>query len=152
MDVFSYFGGFNLKGDLMKKWIASLCVAVVGLVGTGSALANDFKDLRAKMTAARESLITMATDKAKRGADQQKRVKDTADVVSAAIAELKAPAGKEAQFKDMVDTWAAFEKTRETELVPAILAGKDDEALKIAGGIQKERFAKCLSLVGELGG
>lgn len=136
----------------MKKWIASLCVAVVALAGSGIAHANDFKDLRAKMTAARESLITMTTDKTKRGPDQQKLVKDTADAVSAAITKLKAPAGKEAQFKEMVDTWNAFKKTRETELVPLILAGKDDDALKIAGGIQKERFGKCLSLVGELGG
>ncbi len=136
----------------MKKWIASLCVAVVALVGTSTAMANDFKDLRAKMTSARESLITMTTDKTKRGADQQKLVKDTADAVSAAITKLKAPAGKEVQFKEMVDTWNAFKKTRETELVPLILAGKDDEALKIAGGIQKQRFSQCLSLVGDLGG
>lgn len=136
----------------MKKWIVSLCVAVVAMAGTSSALANDFKDLRAKMTAARESLITMTTDKTKRGPDQQKLVKDTADAVSAAIAKLKAPAGKEAQFKEMVDTWNAFKKTRETELVPLILAGKEDDALKIAGGIQKQRFAQCLSLVGDLGG
>jgi hypothetical protein len=136
----------------MKKWIASLCVAVLTMLATSAAMANDFKDLRAKMTSARESLITMTTDKTKRGADQQKLVKDTADAVSAAISKLKAPAGKEAQFKEMVDTWNAFKKTRETELVPLILAGKDDDAMKIAGGIQKQRFAQCLSLVGDLGG
>lgn len=135
----------------MKRIIVSLLLLLSSLIAL-PAFADDFKELRAKMTAARESLITMATDKNKRGADQQKLVKDTADAVSALIGKLKAPAGKDAQFKEMVETWGAFKKTRETELVPAILAGKDDEALKIAGGIQKTRFAKCLSLVGELGG
>lgn len=135
----------------MKRIIVSLLLLLSSLIAL-PAFADDFKELRTKMTAARESLITMATDKNKRGADQQKLVKDTADAVTTLIGKLKAPAGKDAQFKDMVETWGAFKKTRETELVPAILAGKDDEALKIAGGIQKTRFAKCLSLVGELGG
>jgi hypothetical protein len=76
----------------------------------------------------------------------------TADEVSATLAKLKPPAGKEAQFKELVDNWNAFKKTRENDLVPAILAGKDDEARKIAGGIQKERITKCQQLVGELGG
>ena len=77
-------------------------------------------------------------------------LKDTADAVSAQLAKMKAPAGKEAQFKELVETWNAFKKTRETELVPAILAGKEDEAKKIAGGIQKERITKCQTLVSEL--
>ena len=136
----------------MKNLIVSFCLSLMALLALPACAAEDFKELRVKMTAARESLITMATDKTKRGADQQKLVKDTADAVSALIGKLKAPSGKEAQFKEMNETWTAFKKTRETELVPAILAGKDDEALKIAGGIQKTRFAKCLSLVGELGG
>ncbi len=104
------------------------------------------------MKVARETLVTMTTDKTKRGPDQQKIVKDTADAASALLGRLKPPAGKEAQFKDLVETWGAFKKTRETELVPLILAGKEDEALKLAGGIQKERINKCMSLVGELGG
>jgi len=135
----------------MKNFIIGMIFTLLSLTA-GSVYANDFKDLRTKMVAARESLITMATDKTKRSPEQQKLVKDTADAVSAALGKLKAPAGKEAQFKELQETWNAFKKTRETELVPAILSGKDDEALKIAGGIQKKRFATCLSLVGELGG
>jgi hypothetical protein len=114
--------------------------------------ADGFKDLRAKMMVARETLVTLATDKTKRGAEQQKLVKDTANAASALLNQLKAPEGKEAQFKALVETWGAFKKTRETELVPLILAGKEDEALKLAGGIQKERINKCMSLLSELGG
>ena len=139
----------------MKKFLAALFVTLAALASLGispSAHANEFGDLRAQLSAARESLITLLVNKDKRGADQQKIVKDTADAVSAHLAKLKAPAGKEAQFKELVDTWNAFKKTREVDLVPAILAGKDDEARKIAGGIQKGRITKCQELVGALGG
>jgi hypothetical protein len=94
----------------------------------------------------------MLVNKDERGADHQTVVKDSADAVSAALAKLKAPAGKEAQFSELVSTWNAFKTTREVDLVPAILAGKEDEAKKLAGGVQKERITKCQQLVGELGG
>jgi hypothetical protein len=116
------------KVSIMKKIVALLSFALFALFAAPWAYAEDFKDLRAKMTTARETLA------------------------SASLGKLKAPAGKEAQFKDLVDTWGAFKKTRETELVPLILAGKEDEALKLAGGIQKERINKCMTLLGELGG
>lgn len=136
----------------MKKFLSMLFAALLTLSVTQWAHANEFTDLRAQLSAARESLVTLLVNKDKRGADQQKIVKDTADAVSAHLAKMKAPAGKEAQFKELVENWNAFKKTRETELVPAILAGKDDEAKKLAGGIQKERITKCQQLVGELGG
>ena len=136
----------------MKKLLALLFTAFITLSASQWAFANEFTDLRSQLSAARESLVTMMVNKDKRGADQQKLVKNTADAVSAALAKIKTPAGKEAQFKELVETWNAFKKTREVELVPAILAGKDDEAKKLAGGIQKERITKCQQLVGELGG
>ncbi|AGX87870.1 hypothetical protein [Candidatus Symbiobacter mobilis] len=136
----------------MKKWLMAGTVALCAMLWATGAYADDFKTLRAKMTAARESLVVLATDKTRRGADQQKIVKDTAAATSALLAKLKAPPGKEAQFQELVETWGAFKKTRETELVPLILAGQEADALKLAGGIQKERINKCFSLLTELGG
>ncbi len=127
-------------------------VFVLLLSQAALAQASDFADLRTKMTAARESLVTMLVNKDKRGPDHQKVVKDTADAVSAQLAKLKAPAGKDAEFKALVETWNAFKTTREKDLVPAILAGREDEARKLAGGVQKERYTKCQQLLGELGG
>jgi hypothetical protein len=132
----------------MNKLLSMLAMVFFATVS----VAGEFDDLRTEMTAARESLVTLVVNKDKRGAEQQKVVKDTADKVSAHLAKMKAPAGKEAQFKELVDTWAAFKKTRETELVPAVLAGKDDDAKKLVNGIQKERYTKCQQLLGELGG
>lgn len=136
---------------MFKQFLSGLAV-LAAMSFSASAMANEFADLRGQLSAARESLVTMLTNKDKRGADQQKVVKDTADAVTAHLSKLKAPAGKEAQLKELVEVWAAFKKTREVELVPAILAGKEDEAKKLAGGVQRERITRCQQLVGELGG
>lgn len=133
----------------MKK-LLTVFVAIFLFVLAIQANAGEFDDLRTKMSAARESLVAMMIHQEQRGPSQQKLVKDTADAVSAQLAKMKAPAGKEAQFKELVETWSAFKKTRETELVPLILQGKDAEAKKIGGGIQKERITKCQTLINEL--
>ncbi|MBI4828859.1 MAG: hypothetical protein HY804_08630 [Nitrospinae bacterium] len=134
----------------MKKLGIVLLAVVAFSAFTGPAFAGAFGDLKMKATDARESLVAMLKNKDKRGPDQQKLVKDTADAVSAALGKLKAPAGKEAQFKELSDNWNAFKKTREEELVPAILAGKQEEADKIATGIQRERLKKVFDMCDEL--
>lgn len=126
-------------------------ISLVFLIGVSlPARAGEFGELRTKLSAARESLITLLLHKDQRGPDQQKLVKDTADAVSAQLSKMKAPPGKEVQFKELNEAWAAFKHTRETELVPNILKGNDEEAKKIAGGIQKERFTKCQKITSEL--
>ena len=133
----------------MKKLISA--VVVSGLLFISSfANAGQFGDLHSKVVEARDELITMVKNPDKRGPEQQKLVKDSADAVSAMIAKMSAPAGKEKQFKEMADNWAAFKKTREEELVPLILAGKQEEGKKIAMGVQKERLTKVLTLTKEL--
>jgi hypothetical protein len=139
-----------MKGITMKNLF--ILVAAVALASFSIVtFAGEFGDLRTEMSAARESLIALMLHADQRGANEQKKVKDTADAVSAHLAKLKAPAGKETQFKELVDTWKAFKETREKELVPAILKGNDAKAKEIAGGIQKERITKCQLLIGELG-
>ncbi len=137
---------------MFRRTLFPLLAALVMLPVALPAHANEFSELRVQLSAARESLVTMLTNKDKRGPDQQKLVKDTADAVSARLAKMKAPGGKEAQFKELKDTWDAFKKTRENDLVPAILAGREEEARKLAGGIQRERITRAQQLVGELGG
>jgi hypothetical protein len=115
-----------------------------------SASAGEFDEFRARLSVARESLLTMLLDNSRRGADQQKLVKDSADAVSAQLAKMKAPAGKESQFRELIETWNAFKETREKELVPAILKGNDEVAKKISSGIQNERIRKCLTLARDI--
>ena len=120
------------------------------VLSVSSAFAGEFGDLKTKVNTARDTLITLLKHADKRGDDQQKLVKDTANAVSAMLSGMKAPAGKDAQFKVLSDNWNAFKKTREEELVPAILAGKQAEAEKIGLGIQKERLGKVLTMCDEL--
>jgi 23S rRNA pseudoU1915 N3-methylase RlmH len=115
-----------------------------------SVYAGEFADLRKKIAETRDSAITMLKNKDKRGADYQKTAKDTAEATDNMIQKMKAPAGKEAKFKDLKDTWAAFKKTREQEVIPLTLQGKDEEARKIAESIQKERMKKLNALCDEL--
>jgi len=132
----------------MKKLFTIAASALLLL--SSSLYAGEFADLHKTVMEARDSLVTLVKNKDKRGPDQQKLVKDTADAVSAQIATMKAPAGKEAEFAEMSKNWADFKKTREEELVPLILAGKQEEGKKIAMGIQKVRLDKVLSLCDEL--
>ena len=132
----------------MKKLFIIAASALLLL--SSSLYAGEFADLHKTVMEARDSLVTLVKNKDKRGPDQQKLVKDTADAVSAQIATMKAPAGKEAEFAEMSKNWADFKKTREEELVPLILAGKQEEGKKIAMGIQKVRLGKVISLCAEL--
>lgn len=134
----------------MRKLIAASIVSSLVLVAS-LVHAGEFGDLKKKIGEARDAYVTMLKNADKRGADQQKLVKDTADNVSKTLAGMKAPAGKEPQFKQLVGVWDAFKKTREEELVPLTVAGKQQEAEKLAGGIQKERFMKINELCDSLG-
>jgi len=112
--------------------------------------AGEFADLHKSVMEARDSLVTLMKDKNKRGPAQQKLVKDTADAVSAKITKMKAPAGKEKEFAEMSKNWADFKKTREEELVPLILEGKEAKAKEVAMGVQKVRLKKVLDLCDQL--
>ncbi|MCC6933745.1 MAG: hypothetical protein IT292_10940 [Deltaproteobacteria bacterium] len=94
----------------------------------------------------------MLKDPSKRGADQQKLLADTANKVDQMLATMKAAPEQETKFSELKEAWAAFHKTRKEELVPAIVAGKQEEAEKLGTGIQKERIQKVFKLCDELAG
>ncbi len=129
----------------MKKKIALFLFPLV-LCSLSPAVAGQFDDLKKKIVEARFTLFLLVTDVQKRTPEDQKRVKDTADAVSAMLSGMKAPAGRESLFKELTETWKAFKTTRETELVPAVLSGNQKEAERIAQGIQNDRFAKMMKL------
>ena len=136
----------------LNRLIAFAAVFFFAMVSVAAAQLGEFGDLVNKINDARDSLTTMIQNPKKRDEAQQKRVKDTADAVSAALARIKVTnPDKEYRFKVLTETWAAFKKTREEVLVPLILQGKDQEAINIASGIQAERLGKMISLCEELG-
>jgi hypothetical protein len=111
---------------------------------------KDFKGLRQEIATARQALVTMILYRDKRGPDQQRQVKATADAVSATLANLHAPAGKAAEFKELKETWEAFKKTREKELVPAILHNDQATYDRLGAGIQKQRLDQMYALIAVL--
>lgn len=131
---------------------ASRLIVPVLICGVAPAAPRqDFEVLRQEIAAARQALVTMILHRDMRGADQQRQVKATADAVSATLAKLQAPAGKEAEFKELKSTWDAFRKTREKELVPAILRQDQPTYERIGAGIQKERLDRMYALIAILG-
>ncbi|MDH4100941.1 MAG: hypothetical protein OEV28_10285 [Nitrospirota bacterium] len=133
----------------MKKIVATLVFSIFSLLSV-AAHAGDFADVKAMVVDAREQLLIMLKDSTKRGVEQQKLVQDTADAVTAKIASLHVPKPKIGKHKQMAGLWEAFKKTRDKELVPAILAGKQAEAEKIAHGVQQKRLDKIYALCDEL--
>lgn len=127
--------------------IPMLIIPALVLSATAPAQASEFTALKEEIATARKALVNMALYRDKRSPEQQKLVKDTADRVSAHLARMKAPAGKPAEFKELKATWEAFKKTREEELVPAILAGEQAKSDKIGAGIQKTRLDRIYALI-----
>lgn len=133
----------------VKGLIACLAISVFVLLSI-TAEAGEFDEVKTKLNEARDTLTLMVRNPDKRGPDQQKLVKESAEAVSKALAGIKVSADKTARFDLLVTTWNNFRKTREEELVPLLLAGKQEEAVKLASGVQAERFSKMIELCNEL--
>jgi hypothetical protein len=127
-----------------------MLVPAIVIAAAMPASANEFSHLRQEILVARQALVTMVLYRDKRGPEQQKLVKDTANAVSSTLEKVKAPVGRVLEFKELKETWAAFKRTRETELVPAILANQRATYEKIGAGIQKERLDRMYSLITQL--
>ncbi|MEN8218157.1 MAG: MCP four helix bundle domain-containing protein [Pseudomonadota bacterium] len=56
------------------------------------------------------------------------------------------------QFTALQEIWTVYKNTRETEIIPAIRAGDNDKALKIANGIQAERMKIMKDLIQTING
>jgi hypothetical protein len=132
------------------KTRSALIVPALVFVAAIPASAGEFTVLKDEIVTARKALTDMILNLGKRGPEQQKLVKDSADAVSSHFAKLKAPAGKATEFKELKETWEAFKKTREVELVPAILANDRVKYEKIGAGIQKERLDRIYALIAGL--
>jgi len=124
-----------------------LFVSALVLAAALPAAAGEFATLKDEIVTARQALVTMVLYRDKRGPEQQRTVKITADAVSAHLAKLKAPEGKVAEFKELKSTWDAFKQTREKELVPAIISNEREKYELLGAGIQKQRLDRMYALL-----
>ena len=122
--------------------IMALC-----LISAMPCFGSEFTVLKEEIKAARQALVNMVLYREKRGPEQQKLVKDTADLVTEHLKKIPTPVKNAAEFKELKETWAAFKKTREEELVPAIMRSDRVRYEKIGAGIQKDRLDRMYALI-----
>ncbi|MDM8562996.1 MCP four helix bundle domain-containing protein [Candidatus Marithioploca araucensis] len=124
----------------MKKFLIGGMIAIFAMQWVQ---AETICDVRIALADARFNLMMMvvSTEKA-----EQEALKVEIDKASTALEKVIAAMLKDenktddAQLTTLQDTWKAFKKTRETEIVPAIYAGDNMKAIEIATGVQAERM------------
>jgi hypothetical protein len=104
-------------------------------------------DACAALMDARGHLMSMlgSTDKATQD-DLKAKIHAASAKLDGILAGMSgADAAKAGEFKPV---WEEFKKTRETEIIPAIQAGKAADVKAIASGIQAERMKKLKGTMG----
>lgn len=114
-------------------------------------------DVKTELQNARENLVAMvdAADKAaqeelKQKVDEATTALETA--VEAMLGDASTSEDNKGKLNKFKETWAAFKATREQEIVPAVYAGKKEDAKALATGVQAERMTTMKDLLKELGG
>lgn len=135
---------------MLTKAVFPALLLAVTIGFSDGALASSGSEIKAAMGPLRDSLLTMLKNADKRGPEQQKAVKETANKVSQLVKELKVPADKESAAAELKSVWGEFNKVREEKVVPAILAGNTSEAEKLVNGEQKQRLMKIMQICDQL--
>ncbi|MDB4975174.1 MAG: secreted protein [Myxococcaceae bacterium] len=135
--------------------IVRVLVVLSIFVGVASASASSSEILKALLDA-RQGLVTLldTTDTTAQGkleADIKKNSKLVDEGLKAALSDKATRTEDLPKYKDFSSVWEAFKKTRDSEIIPAIKAGKVSDAKALAKGVQAERFAKMKELLGSLG-
>jgi hypothetical protein len=128
-----------------------LMIASLAIFSSGAALAAPADDACAALMDARANLVSMigSTDKATYDGLKAK-INEASGRLDATLAAMAKSynaddAAKSAAFKPV---WEDFKKTRESEIIPLVYAGKNADAKAIATGIQAERMGKMRATMG----
>ena len=140
----------------MRNRASLFAASLLALLLSPATWAGHADTIQAALGEARANLVAMidTTDKAAQDdlyAKVTKASKDLDSALDAALKDAATTADQAAKYKDFKATWDAFKNTRETEIVPAVRAGKTADAKAVAGGVQAERMKKMKGLLGELG-
>ncbi len=113
---------------------------------------SNLEIIKAKLGEGRTALLSMLDEKDK---NKQLQLHTTIKNVTAEINKLIP--GLKGQIPDdkvtmLHEAWVVFRDGRDNNVIPALLAGRVEEAKSVATGIQKERFQKVNAIVDELMG
>lgn len=103
------------------------------------------------LMSARGHLLALvgATNKTTRDNHYQKIQETTEKLDGIVAAMIDGPTEQnQARAKAFRGTWEAFKHTRDTEIIPAALAGQHDHSLEVATGIQTDRMKQMLAAMG----
>lgn len=123
--------------------IVQVLFALSLLAGANGALATPVEETCSALRSARIHLIAFmgATDVVTLN-NHRRSIQAASDRLDASLARLMQGGDVESasRARAFQPTWEAFKSTRETEIIPAVLAGRSEHARQIALGIQSERM------------
>lgn len=140
----------------MRSWFRFSFLVTCLLAATSSAFASPADDSLQALLAARQSLVTLldtsdGAAQAKLEGEIVKHSKAVDAAVASALSSKATSPESAGKFKEFKAVWDAFKKTRDSEILPAVHAGKVDQAKALAKGVQAERVAKMKELLAALG-
>jgi hypothetical protein len=136
----------------MRKFNLKLITLGVGLALSFPTFAGEPGDsMKTPLMAGRTSLLAMLDAPEADVPALEAEMNNAAAALDAVIATASANQDSAAKVKEFQVIWEEFKATRANELVPAIKAGKKDEAKALAQGIQAERMGKMKVILVELG-
>ncbi|QTR46362.1 MCP four helix bundle domain-containing protein [Thiothrix litoralis] len=141
----------------MKKIMQVFTTLVVSLLFTQVAQAAvDADAIKTSLMAARENLVAMiaapdAADQDKYQEEITKATKGVDDGVAAALADKETLPEEVTKLEAFNTVWGDFKKTRDDEIIPAVKAGKVEDAKQLATTIQAERMKEMKGTLTELG-
>ena len=112
---------------------------------------GDLEGLKTRLTEGRSALLSMLDEKDKaKQADYHAKIKNVTAAINTiipGIVQKEKGTACEGKLKELNEAWEIFRNGRDTNVIPALLAGRVDEAKAIGTGIQKERFARVVSII-----
>lgn len=116
--------------------------------------AQNLLQIRAGLEQSRRALLQMVLEdgRPRQGSALNALWESTSLVDSriAALAALKLEKTASRDIAEIRNTWEYFKHTRDNEIIPRLLAGKKDEALNVAMGLQEQRFREFTALTQRL--
>jgi hypothetical protein len=140
----------------MLKKLSGVVLSGVLMMAAPFANSATVDDVASALTEARANLLQMLNSNDKAIQEGLKTKVETASskldtALTTLLADKAMPADKIEQLKAFKTNWEDFKKTREGEIIPAILSGKVDVAKGLAKGVQAERMQKMKAALVALG-
>lgn len=135
----------------MTKLFTAVAAASLALTLAPAAFAAPSDDACAALMEARSNLVAMIGSTDKSTYDGLKNnIQNATAKVDATVAAMQKGynADDDAKAKAFKPVWDDFKKTRDTEIVPAMYAGRAADAKALATGIQAERMGKMKAAMG----